>query len=344
MANEVTKRPWRDDERPKGARGCPRRRGGRTHDLSLCRRPRGNRSAGQALADGEARQRENTYRNGNPLTEQAVVIAVAQEDFRLSARTDQSNSERSSMMKSTWKRMSVAVLLCLHVAGSAWAQAAPDLDADWGVADIEALNAYMGTLSEATYPQLGGADSDLFAKLIDSVEQGAFLDTTIPVDARIELCGRMQMALVGILMKYVSAFTSGGEFATELAHTMGCTLVGSRQLVALMEEALADADPNDAGAQTRAEGLAQARSGLGQQVGGVVMALADTQSLTSDDRLILAGYLRENVPAFFHQIELDVQGQIISGVRDLIAGEPDEAVRTMLEVFVADVTAEATEE
>ncbi|MHC4985396.1 MAG: hypothetical protein ACYTFO_04485 [Planctomycetota bacterium] len=248
------------------------------------------------------------------------------------------------MMKSTWKRMSVAVLLCLHVAGSAWAQAAPDLDADWGVADIEALNAYMGTLSEATYPQLGGADSDLFAKLIDSVEQGAFLDTTIPVDARIELCGRMQMALVGILMKYVSAFTSGGEFATELAHTMGCTLVGSRQLVALMEEALADADPNDAGAQTRAEGLAQARSGLGQQVGGVVMALADTQSLTSDDRLILAGYLRENVPAFFHQIELDVQGQIISGVRDLIAGEPDEAVRTMLEVFVADVTAEATEE
>ena len=170
------------------------------------------------------------------------------------------------MLKSRSQRVGLVALLCLVVTSGAAAQTAPALDVVWGAAEFEAMYAYMGTLDLADYPRVDGNGSELFEKLITSVEQDVFLDTTIPVEQRAALASRMQLSLAAILMQYVGAISQGEDVATELIHTMGCTLVGSRQLMALMEEALLEVDPNDGDKESREQGLARAKAGLGQQI------------------------------------------------------------------------------
>ena len=216
--------------------------------------------------------------------------------------------------------------------GQAETPAAPDIDTAWTHEEFEACNTYLDAIQPSEYPRLG---DPLFDKIIRAVKMAVLMDPTIEIGDRMQTGGRMLIALADILNKYSDAYGPDVPLESEIAQLMAATLVVSGQVAELINEAVADLDPNDPDDAAAIADFDEAWQGMAQQMEGILTAVTITDAFSKDDRLGMAKSIAANGPVMVAGMSDADQAKILAQAQEVADAEADADIQAALVSFIA---------
>ncbi len=178
----------------------------------------------------------------------------------------------------------------------------------------------------------------MFDKIIRAVNMAVLMDPTFEVSERLKMGGHMLIALADILNKYSDAYGPDVDVAEEIAHLMAATLVGSRQVGELINEAVADLDPDDPDDAETLGNFQDAWSGMTEQMEGILTAVTIDDAFSIEARLVMAKSIATNGPIMVAGMTDADQAKILAQAQQVAEAEADADIQAAMEAFIAEIS------
>ena len=209
---------------------------------------------------------------------------------------------------------------------------APSVETYWKSEDYWTFRVYLSEIPNNAYPRFDSEKSKkLFDRLINSIYQDNFFDSSIPMEEQFESMLKLSKRWTAVLLKYNEAVQEGVDYSSELSHIQGAMLRISNHGMDLIDEFMKSIDREDDTYEVRMEGVEQSKNGLSTQIKGLLLSIKETHFYSKEDRQIMIDYLIKEGPRLLQRMTEKMRDEINLELADMISTEMDPDILESLE-------------